>query len=447
MKITWKWLEDWVDLPERPEDLAGLLAMRGLPVQSMERGASFDPGIVVGNVVEVARHPDADRLSLCTVDIGSARLSIVCGAPNVAAGQRVAVAQVGSRLPDGTKLRKTKIRGVESQGMICSERELGLSEESQGIWTIPGNPPVGAPLSSVLGSADPVIDVEITANRTDCMCLAGLAREVASARGTKLKPAPPLRADGPGPLPDVAIENPADCPRYMARVVRGLKIGPSPDWLSRRLQATGFRSINNVVDATNYVLREFGQPIHAFDTTKVGGNAIRVRRAKAGERLTLLDGREVALTSSHLVIADSKAPMALAGVMGGLPSGVTDATTAVVLESAQFDPALTRATARSLSIASDAADRFAQGVDPEAVAAALDATARLLAEVAGGTVARERVDLWPGRAERPEIALSLHRLGRLLGLPVVLEVRQRRDTDDPCRVTRRDDDGSHGFRR
>jgi len=418
VKITWKWLEDWVDLPGRPEDLAGLLAMRGLPVQSMERGASFDPGIVVGSVLEVARHPDADRLSLCTVDIGSARLSIVCGAPNVAAGQRVAVAQVGSRLPDGTKLRKTKIRGVESQGMICSERELGLSEESQGIWAIPGNPPVGAPLSSVLGSADPVIDVEITANRTDCMCVAGLAREVASARGTKLKPAAPLRAEGPGPLPDVAIENPADCPRYMARVVRGLKIGPSPDWLSGRLVATGFRSINNVVDATNYVLREFGQPIHAFDATKVGGNAIRVRRAKAGERLTLLDGREVALTPSHLVIADSKVPMALAGVMGGLPSGVTDATTAVVLESAQFDPALTRATARSLSIASDAADRFAQGVDPEAVASALDATARLLAEVAGGTVARERIDLWPGRTERPEIALSLHRLVRLLGLPV-----------------------------
>ena len=418
MKITWKWLEDWVDLPDRPEDLAHLLAMRGLPVQSLERGASFDPGIVVGSVLDVARHPDADRLSLCTVDIGSARLSIVCGAPNVAAGQRVAVAQVGSRLPDGTKLRKTKIRGVESQGMICSERELGLSDESQGIWVLPGSPPVGAPLASVVGGEDPVIDVEITANRTDCMCVVGIAREVASARSAGLKPAPALRAEGAGTLPDVKIESPADCPRYMARVVTGLRVGPSPDWLSRRLQATGFRSINNVVDATNYVLREFGQPIHAFDAGKVGGNAIRVRRAKAGERLTLLDGREVALAPAHLVIADSKIPMALAGVMGGLPSGVTEATTAVVLESAQFDPGLTRATARSLGIASDAADRFSQGVDPEGVAAALDATARILAEVAGGKVARERVDLWPGRAERPQVTLSLERLALLLGLDV-----------------------------
>lgn len=421
MKLTWKWLEDWVELPERPEDLTRLLAMRGLPVQSLERGASFDPGIVVGRVVETARHPDADRLSLCTVDIGSTRLSIVCGAPNVAAGQRVAVAQVGSRLPDGTKLRKTKIRGVESQGMICSERELGLSEESQGIWVLPGDPAVGAPLSSVFGSADPVMDVEITSNRTDCMCVVGLAREVASARGVALKQAPPLRADGSGTLPDVAIESATDCPRYVARVVPGLKVGPSPDWLRRRLEAAGFRSINNVVDATNYVLREYGQPIHAFDAAKVGGHAIRIRRARSGERLTLLDGRDVALTPSHLVIADSKVPMALAGVMGGLKSGVTDATTSVVLESAQFDPVLTRETSRSLGIPSDAADRFAQGVDPVGVAAALDATARLLAEVAGGTVARERVDLWPGRADRPEIPLSLGRLGRLLGVPVEKE--------------------------
>jgi len=425
VKITWKWLGDWVDLPDRPEDLPRLLAMRGLPVQSLERGATFDPGIVVGHVLEVARHPGADRLSLCSVDIGTARLSIVCGAPNVAAGQRVAVAQVGSRLPDGTKLRKTKIRGVESEGMICSERELGLSEESQGIWVLPGDPPLGAPLASVFGVADPVIDVEITSNRTDCMCVIGLAREVASARGTALKPPTPLRADGPGPLPDVTVESAADCPRYMARVVKGVKIGPSPDWLRRRLEAAGFRSISNVVDATNYVLHEFGQPIHAFDAAKVGGNAIRVRRARAGERLTLLDGRDVALTPSHLVIADAKIPLALAGVMGGLPSGITDATISVILESAQFDPKLTRETSRALDIPSDAARRFGQGVDAEGVATALDATARLLAEVAGGTVAKDRVDLWPGRAERPHVSLRLGYLGRLLGLSVEKEAAIR----------------------
>ncbi len=418
MKVTWSWLQEWTDLPESPEELAQLLAMRGLPVQSLERGLAYDPGIVVGRVVECEPHPNADRLRLCVVDVGTGTLSIVCGAANVAAGQRVAVAQVGSRLPDGTRLRKTKIRGVDSDGMICSERELGRSEESEGIWVLPGEPAVGVPLASVLPSSDTVLDVEVTSNRTDCMAVIGLAREIASARGAALKPMPPLPADGPDPLPKVVLEDSHDCPRYMARRIQGLRVGPSPEWLRRRLEATGSRSINNLVDVTNYVLRDFGQPIHAFDATKVGGNAIRVRRARPGEKLTLLDGRDVALRASHLVIADASIPMALAGVMGGLASGVTESTTAVILESAQFDPLLTQETARSLGIQSDAAARFAQGVDPEGVAHALDAAARLMAQVAGGTVARERVDQWPGRAEAPAIRLSRRRLTRLLGFDV-----------------------------
>ena len=418
MKVTWSWLSDWVELPGTPEELMQILAMRGFPVQSLERGAAFDPGIVVGRVLEAGRHPNADRLSLCAVDIGSARLSIVCGAPNVAAGQHVAVAQVGSKLPDGTKLRRTKIRGVESEGMICSERELGMSEESQGIWVIPGEPAIGTPLASVAGSSDSVLDVEVTSNRSDCLAVVGLAREIASARETKLRSMPALQAEGAGALPSVEIESARDCPRYMARVVRGVRIGPSPAWLKQRLTATGSRSINNVVDATNYILREHGQPIHAFDAAKVGGGTIRIRRARPGERLTLLDGREVALTPAHLLIADAQVPMALAGVMGGLVSGVTEATTHVILESAQFDPALTRETARSLQIESDAAARFAQGVDPEGVALALDATARLLAQIAGGSVVRDRVDQWPGRTEQPSLELSHHRLERLLGLSV-----------------------------
>ena len=417
MKVTWNWLADWVDLAGSPEELARLLATRGLPVESVERGVTFDPAIVVGLVVEKGQHPNADRLSLCSVDIGGpARLSIVCGAPNVAAGQKVAVAQIGSKLPDGTKLRKSKIRGVESEGMICSERELGLSDESQGIWVLPGDPSLGVPLASVVGGSDTILDVEITSNRPDCMSVIGLAREIAAARGTKLKAAGALNATGPGPLPSVTIENPADCPRYMARVVRGVKIGPSPDWLRKRLEATGFRSISNVVDATNYVLREHGQPIHAFDAAKIGGFAIVVRRAKAGERLTLLDGREMKLDPSHLVIADRSTPMALAGVMGGLDSGVTDATVDVVLESAVFDASLTQATARSLGIATDASARFIEGVDPVGVERALDTTARLLAEIAGGTVAHEPVDQWPGRKEHMPIPLSRRRVERLLGL-------------------------------
>ncbi len=418
MKVTWSWLKDWTALPESPETLAHHLAMLGFPVQSLEQGVTFDAGIVVGHVNQVDPHPNADRLRLCTVDVGAGEpLQIVCGAPNVAAGQRVAVAQVGSTLPDGMKLRRAKIRGVESMGMICSERELRMSEESAGIWVLPGEPAIGTPLASIAGEGETVLDIEITSNRTDCMSVRGIAREIASAYDG-LTPPKPLAAAGAGALPDVAIENPDDCPRYMARVVRGVTIGPSPEWLRRRLEASGFRAINNVVDATNYVLREYGQPIHAFDAAKVGGNAIRVRRARRGEKLVLLDGREMSLDADVLVIADAERPMAMAGVMGGLESGVTDATRDVVLESAHFQAALIRATAASRGVPTDASDRFAQGVDPVAVALALDATARLLAEIAGGEVLQAVVDEWPGRKEPARVRLRHRRLERLLGFAV-----------------------------
>lgn len=421
MKVTWSWLGDWTGLPDSPESLAHLLATRGLPVESLERGTSYDPAIVVGHVLEVAPHPNADRLRLCTVDVGAGTRSIVCGASNVAAGQRVAVATIGSRLPDGTKLKKAKIRGVESEGMICSERELGLSEESDGIWVLPGEPRVGVPLADVLGGADAVLDVEITSNRSDCMSVRGLAREIAASRGERMKPTPKLEAKGKGTLPRVQIESAADCPRYMARLVTGVSIGPSPEWLRRRLEAAGFRSISNVVDVTNYILREHGQPIHAFDASKVGGNEIRVRRARDGESLTLLDGRKVALGPHVQVIADHKIPMALAGIMGGLDSGITSSTTSVILESAEFDSKLTRSAARALGVETDASARFAQGVDPDGVALALDATARLLAEVAGGSVVDGAVDQCPGRTDPREIRLRLRRTSLLLGLDVTAE--------------------------
>jgi len=416
MKFTWGWLGDWVDLPATPEELAHGLAMRGFPVASIERGVSLDPSIVVGRVLEVSPHPNADRLRLCSVDIGTVKLSVVCGASNVAAGQSVAVAQIGSKLPDGTKLRKSKIRGVESEGMICSERELGLSDESEGIWVLPGSPAMGSQVQALMGSGDTILDVEITSNRTDCMSARGLAREIASIQRAALKPVPKLRASGKAAPPRVTIENPADCPRYMARVVEGIRIAPSPAWLKQRLMATGFRSINNVVDVTNYVLRTHGQPIHAFDASKVGGSEIVVRRARSGEKLTLLDGREVALHAGVLVIADRSKPMALAGIMGGLESGVTDATTTVVLESAQFSPALTRDAARSLGLDTDASQRFIQGVDPEGVAVALDETARLLAETASGRPSEALADLWPGKEPPRTVRLRRKRLERLLGL-------------------------------
>ncbi len=418
MKVTWGWLRDWVEFPGTPEELAHALALRGLPVQSLEKGVTFDAGIVVGRVLEVAPHPNADRLRLCSVDIGTARLSVVCGASNVAAGQSVPVAQVGSRLPDGTKLRKSRIRGVESEGMICSKKELGLEAESEGIWPLEVSPPPGTPLGDALGLSDPVLDVEITPNRSDCESVVGLAREIASIHATGLRPRTPVREAGPGALPTVSIERGEDCPRYLARLVTGLRIGPSPDWLRRRLESTGVRSINNVVDVTNYILREYGQPIHAFDAPAVRGNAIQVRRARPGESLTLLDGRAPALHGGVLVIADAEAPMALAGIMGGLDSGVTERTTSVILECAEFDPALTREAARSLGVETDASKRFSEGVDPEALREAIDQTARLLAEVAGGSVATGVAEQRPGARRRASVPLRLTRLEKLLGLPV-----------------------------
>ena len=419
MKITWSWLQDWVELPRTPEELAHALAMRGFPVASIEKGVALDPSIVVGRVLEVAPHPNADRLRLCVVEIGGGtKLSVVCGAPNVAAGQSVAVAQIGAKLPDGTKLRKSKIRGVESEGMICSERELGLSEEAQGIWVLPGTPRVGSPVHELLGSGDAILDVEITSNRTDCMAVRGLAREIASTARKHVKPVPALKASGKGAVPRVTIEDPKDCRRYMARVVEGIRIAPSPDWLRKRLEATGSRSINNVVDVTNYVLRTHGQPIHAFDAEKVEGQEIVVRRARPGERLTLLDGRDVALNPGVLVIAGRSRPMALAGIMGGLETGVTDATKRVILESAEFSPELTRDAARSLGIETDASQRFTQGVDPGGVAIALDETARLLAEVASGQVLNPVVDHWPGKEPPKKLRLRRERLVKLLGLEV-----------------------------
>lgn len=434
MKFTWGWLGDWVDLPPTPEALAHELAMRGFPVASIEQGVSLDPAIIVGRVLEVAPHPNADRLRLCAVDVGAAKLSIVCGASNVAAGMSVAVAQIGAKLPDGTKLRKSKIRGVESEGMICSERELGISEESEGIWPLPGAPPIGSPVQALLGPGDAILDVEITSNRTDCMSARGLAREIASIMRTQVKPAPPLRATGKTPAPTVTVEDPRDCRRYMARVVEGIRIAPSPDWLRQRLEATGFRSISNVVDVTNYVLRTHGQPIHAFDAAKVEGATIVVRRARAGEKLTLLDGRLAGLHPGVLVIADRSKPLALAGIMGGLDSGITDKTTSVILESAEFSPELTRESARSLGLDTDASQRFIQGVDAAGVATALDETARLLAETASGNVAEAVLDLWPGKPPRRTVRLRRARVRRLLGMDVdraaitdalaTLEIRQ-----------------------
>ena len=426
MKVSLRWLREFVDLPtDDPEMLAEVLASVGHEVEGYETLERVFSGVFVGRVETVEPHPNADRLRLCTVDAGEGTRSVVCGASNVAVGQHVAVALPGAKLPDGTRLRRSKIRGVESDGMICSKTELGLETESEGIWPLPFEARPGTPLAEAMGTSDPVLDVEITPNRSDCQSVLGLAREIASQRGVPLKPRPEMPASARGELPRVVVESGSDCPRYLARVVTGLRVGPSPEWLRRRLESTGFRSINNVVDVTNYVLREYGQPIHAFDASRVRDHPIVVRRARQGETLTLLDGRTPGLHPGILVIADAGTPMALAGIMGGLESGVTDHTAAVILECAAFDPTLTRAAARSLGVETDASARFVEGVDVEALPAAVDAAARLLAEVAGGMVIAGRAEQRPGMPVRRPVSLRLERLRQLLGLRVSREDASR----------------------
>jgi len=426
VRVPVSWLRELVAFELPLETLAERLTASGLAVDSIERVGADLSAIRVGHVVERGPHPNADRLSLCRVALGAevnegAALEIVCGAPNVAAGQKVAVALPGTTLPDGKTLERSKIRGVVSNGMICSARELGLADEHEGILVLPAEAPVGAPLPSVLpaAAAETVLELELTPNRGDCASILGVAREVRAQTGAPLR-LPPSdvteRAERADALVRVAIDDADGCSRYVARVVRGVRVGPSPDWVRRRLEAAGMRAINNVVDVTNLVLLELGQPLHAFDLGKLAGGEIRVRRASAGERLRTLDGQDRALEPDDLVIADARGAVALAGVMGGAESEVSDATRDVLIESAAFAPGRVRRTARRLGLHSEASYRFERGVDRAGVRRAADRAARLLAELAGGGAAAGAVDVSAGPAEVPrQIAFDPARVNRLLG--------------------------------
>ncbi len=420
MKVALGWLSEWIPLPDSTDALVERLTLGGLEVEErIETGPDLE-GIVVGHVVECGPHPNADRLSLCRVDAGGEEpAQVVCGAPNVAQGQKIAYAPVGTRLPDGKKLKKAKIRDVVSFGMICSERELGLSEEHEGILVLEGDPPVGAPVSEALAGADTVLDFELTPNRGDWASMLGMAREVRSHFGGEIRvppTAPPEEGEPASAAIAVDIDDPEGCPAYVARVVRGVQVGPSPDWLQARLEAAGVRPINNVVDVTNLVMLEFGQPLHGFDLGTLRGARIRVRRAASGEKLVTLDGQSRALEPDDLVIADAERGIALAGVMGGAETEVSDATRDVLIEAAEFHPTRVRRTARRLGLHSESSYRFERGVDPEGVARAADRAARLMAELAGGRVAPGRVE---ARGEplphTAEVRLDPVRVDRLLG--------------------------------
>ena len=420
MRLPLDWLAEWILLPDSAEELAERLTLGGLEVEEIVRTGPDLSGIRVGRVVRCERHPNADRLSVCRVDVGSGEpVEIVCGASNVGEGQKVAVVSPGSVLPDGTEVKKAKIRGVVSQGMICSERELALGDEHEGILVLGPEAEVGVPLDTVLRAGRVVLDVSIPPNRGDCASILGIAREVRAHFGGEIRtPAvDPPEGDRPTQA-DVRIEidDPEGCHSYVGRVLRGLRSAPSPGWLRSRLEAAGVRSLNVLVDVTNLVLLEYGQPIHAFDLSTLRGGLVRIRRARPGERLRTLDGVERTLSAEDLVIADAERPIALAGVMGGAETEVTEGTDAVLIESAHFHPSRVRRTARRLGLQTEASYRFERGIDRAGVRRAADRAARLLAELAGGAVSRDPAEArgTPPRVTR-EIELETARVNRLLG--------------------------------
>jgi phenylalanyl-tRNA synthetase beta chain len=435
VKISFAWLREIVAWPGTVEALAAELTLRGLPVDGIEKPREDLTPIVVGEVLEARRHPNADRLTLCRVRVGDSEadvLSIVCGASNVRPGIRVAVGRVGTTLPNGLTLAARAIRGETSHGMICSGEELACDPTPEGIWVLPDDAPVGASLRAVLGLDDAILDIDVPSNRGDCLSHIGVAREVAAWSGEPLalpdaycEAEAEIAVAGAGAAPradaggvPLAIEDPAGCPVYGAARLRGVRVGPSPAWLRRRLGALGVRSITNVVDATNLVLLESGHPIHAFDLARLRGPEVRVRRARPGERIVTLDDKEHALAPQTLVIADAERAVALAGIMGGKDSEVAAGTTEVLLEVAVFDAAAVRAASRALRKTSEASLRFGRGVDPEGVPGVLERAARLVLEVAGG----ERVGaVGVARAAAPAraaIAFAPDAARRLLGVEI-----------------------------
>ena len=419
MNVTLNWLKNYIDFEFSPTELADRLTMLGIEVESVKHMGADLEGVVVGSVTSMRPHPNADKLVLCQVDTGGPEeLQIVCGAPNVREGMLSPVATIGAPLPVGLTIKRAKLRGETSEGMLCSEKELGLSDAAAGLMELPTDIPLGTPLSEALGLDDVVFELEITPNRPDCLSLIGIAREIRAETGNPLKP-PTLdltESDiNAQELTSVTIDAPDLCPRYAARVIQGVKVAESPAWLQQRLASVGIGVINNIVDVTNFVLMEYGQPLHAFDYHKLTENRIVVRRAREGEHITTLDEVERELTPDMLVIADAEQPVALAGIMGGYDSEITESTCDVLLESAYFNPSSVRATAKALGISTEASYRFERGADPGVVLAALDRASQLIVELAGGTICEGVVDVYPGQLPLTEIQLRPERVNFVLG--------------------------------
>ncbi|MFO7821107.1 MAG: phenylalanine--tRNA ligase subunit beta [Lentisphaeria bacterium] len=427
MKTSLNWLKNYVTTNWDAEELAEKLTLAGLEVEGIQKSGDVPAGVVIAEIKERRKHPNADKLSLCEVDNGSGELvQVVCGAPNCDAGKKVPMATVGTELGEGFKIKKAKLRGEVSYGMLCSAAELGISDDQEGLMELSEDAVPGKPLSDYL-EQDTVIDWEITPNRPDWLSHIGIAREAAAVSGrteTFKRPdatLPHATAPTVEELVTVNVQDPDLCPRYTARIIRNVKIAPSPDWLKQALTAVGIRPINNVVDITNFVLLECGQPLHAFDYELLGGQHIIVRRAADGEKMTTLDGTEHTLSADNLLIADSKCGVALAGIMGGGNSEISQDTTTVLLESAAFNPSNTRATAKKLGLATESSHRFERGIDIEMVEFASRRAASLICELAGGELAEGVIDAYPEPYTPHQVTCRISRCNQLIGINLEAE--------------------------
>src|SRR5215510_7673707 len=416
MKFSVNWLREFVDLPESPEEIADLLTRAGVETESIERrGAKIDK-VIVSQIIASSRHPNADRLSVCEIDDGSeTKRQIVCGATNYKKGDKVPLALPGANLPNGLEIRKSKLRGVESEGMLCSPIELGLGEDASGLLILSPDAKVGAPIADLF-PADTILDVEITPNRGDLLSHFGLAREIAALSGNKLETTPPeanIEINGSG----VTIVATRECPFFSLRRIDNVRVGPSPQWLRAKIESVGIRSINNIVDISNFVMLELGQPTHAFDANKLKGG-INVRLARDGEKFLALDGKTYSLNRDTCVVADQERAVGIGGVMGGEETGVTNSTKNILLEAAYFLPSSIRRTARDLNLQSDASYRFERGVDPDMILRASQRAAELMREIAGGMPATEIHVAGELPADPSDVSLSYDKCSRLIGVTI-----------------------------
>ncbi len=421
MKVPISWLKEYVDFDDSVKGLADKLTFSGIEVEGIHSAGDGFEGLLVGEIRKVDPHPDADKLTICIVYDGNEEHSVVCGAPNVKAGAKIPFAPIGTSLPNGVRINKAKIRGIQSSGMLLAEDELGLSDDHTGVVILEEHWEAGTALSEALGLPETVLELEITPNRPDCLSMMGIAREISALYGTKMKiPDTDMNeADPPvEKLASVEVADTTGCPRYTARVLANVQTGPSPDWMQKRLKLAGIRPINNVVDITNYVMLETGHPLHAFDKNLLENGRIVVRLARPDEKIKTLDETEHVLTADMLVIADSERPVALAGIMGGAGSEIQGNTDTVLLESACFEPMTIRRAARNLGISTESSYRFERGVDINGVEWASRRAAALLADLTGATVARGLIDAYPEKVSEQSVSCRWETVRSLTGMDI-----------------------------